>query len=190
MQAFETQLRDAVKTALARPEIPTAVHQVYETIDKRLHEIKPACGMTGKCCHFEEYGHRLFVSTGELAAFVADIAHAPAAVAHAPDGTSCRFQVGNLCTAHSARPMGCRLFFCDPHSDRELSELYETMHQQLKRLHDQLEIPYFYVEWRQALVSIAPLIGGQTPPIPNPHLPNAPLPSPPSPTPLADSPTP
>ena len=60
--------------------------------------------------------------------------------------------------AHVIRPMGCRLFFCDPRHTQELQSLYERMHSHMKRLHDELGVPYMYVEWQQALVAIESLL--------------------------------
>jgi len=52
---------------------------------------------------------------------------------------------------HAIRPFGCRMFFCDATSTAWQNEAYEQFHARLKRLHEELGVPYFYVEWRQAL---------------------------------------
>jgi len=67
------------------------------------------------------------------------------------DGKSCPFQAGRVCTVHTIRPMGCRLFFCDSSSNDWQHDQYEKFHADLKRLHESLAVPYFYVEWRAAL---------------------------------------
>jgi hypothetical protein len=63
----------------------------------------------------------------------------------------CPFQVGGLCSVHTIRPFGCRVFFCDATSDGWQHEQYERFHGELKRLHDELRVPYQYLEWRDAL---------------------------------------
>jgi Fe-S-cluster containining protein len=68
-----------------------------------------------------------------------------------PSATGCRFQEHNLCTVHTIRPFGCRMFFCDATSTEWQHQQYERFHADLKRLHETLSVPYFYVEWRQAL---------------------------------------
>jgi Fe-S-cluster containining protein len=74
------------------------------------------------------------------------------------DGRGCPFQVGKLCGVHAVRPFGCRVFFCDPSSTRWLQEAYERFHERLKRLHDELGVAYFYVEWRQALAAVMGIV--------------------------------
>ena len=49
------------------------------------------------------------------------------------------------------RPFGCRVFFCDSTSDAWQHERSERLHSELKRLHETMGVPYFYVEWRLAL---------------------------------------
>ena len=56
-----------------------------------------------------------------------------------------------MCGVHAIRPFGCRMFFCDPTSTDWQNDAYERFHGQLKQLHQTLGVPYFYVEWRQAL---------------------------------------
>ncbi|MGH7214404.1 MAG: hypothetical protein ACREIT_06545, partial [Tepidisphaeraceae bacterium] len=65
--------------------------------------------------------------------------------------SGCPFQLDKLCTVHAIRPFGCRIFFCDSTATQWQQEQYERFHAELKRLHEQLDVPYFYVEWRQAL---------------------------------------
>ena len=67
------------------------------------------------------------------------------------DARACPFQTGTLCSVHKIRPFGCRVFFCDESSTDWQRRQYEFFHAELKRLHDALAVPYFYVEWRHAL---------------------------------------
>ena len=136
----------AVSEASNRPEVISAVEAVYADIAKAIAERKPVCEMSGRCCKFEEYGHRLYVSTLELASFYAG---APKAADW--DGTGCPFQRGKLCTVHTIRPFGCRMYFCDPTAQGWQQGMYEQFHGRLKQLHEDLGVPYFYVEWRGAL---------------------------------------
>jgi hypothetical protein len=55
---------------------------------------------------------------------------------------------------HPIRPFGCRIFFCDATATEWQNEQYERFHARIKRLHEELAIPYFYVEWRLALRSL------------------------------------
>jgi len=141
-------LRDAVLQAATRPEVPAAVARVYADLQCEIDARKPVCNASGRCCRFDEFGHRLYVTTIELAAFVAQLpADRPVEVN--PGG--CPFQIGGLCSVHTIRPFGCRIFFCDSTSDEWQHQQYERFHGELKRLHEELGVPYRYVEWRDAL---------------------------------------
>lgn len=146
------QLRAAVRAARFRPEVLQAVDALYERVRAETDLRRPACVMSGRCCRFEEYGHRLYVTTIELAAFLHRLGDDRRfSIA---EGGVCPFQSNKLCSVHDIRPFGCRMFFCDSTATRWQNEQYERFHAQLKRLHDELGVAYFYVEWRQALSSL------------------------------------
>jgi Fe-S-cluster containining protein len=148
------ELQSAVKSAAGRPEIRQLVRDLYARLQERIDQRKPICVASGRCCRFEEYGHRLYVTTIELAAFVGEL-QAIAAPTTTPQPGGCPFQIGKLCGVHAIRPFGCRVFFCDPTAEVWQTEQYEQFHTELKRLHEELAVPYFYVEWRQALAALS-----------------------------------
>lgn len=152
------QLAAAVMDAANRAEVRQAVGRLYESLQRRIATRRPLCVMSGRCCHFEEYGHRLYVTTMELATFSHHVAN------FAPpkkwDGTGCPFQIDKRCGVHPIRPMGCRLFFCDASSTDWQQQLYENFHNQLKRLHESLDVPYAYMEWRESLTLLG-ITGGR-----------------------------
>jgi Fe-S-cluster containining protein len=141
-------LREAVQAAAERADVRAAVDGVYSALEAATRLRQPVCIVSGRCCRFEEYGHRLYVTTLELARFVADLRVEPS-----PDwdGKGCPFQKAKLCGVHAIRPFGCRIFFCDASSTEWQHEQYERLHARLRALHDELDVPYFYVEWRHAL---------------------------------------
>ena len=141
-------LSDTVNLAAKRPEVVHAVAQLYDDLQRQIAARRPICVASGRCCRFEEYGHRLFVTTMELAAFVSELQPSPT---RQWDGTGCPFQLNKLCTVHTIRPFGCRMFFCDATSTLWQNEQYEHFHARLKRLHEEMDVPYLYVEWRDAL---------------------------------------
>jgi Fe-S-cluster containining protein len=143
-------IRDAVQRAAGRAEVRAAVHRVYDNLAAEISRRRPVCEMSGRCCRFEEYGHRLYVTTMELAAFAYDTRET-ANTMQSWNGVGCPFQSGKLCGVHAIRPFGCRIFFCDPTAGQWQNEQYEHFHATLKRLHESLGVPYFYLEWRQAL---------------------------------------
>ena len=123
-----------------------AIGQVYADLQRRIDERKPLCVISGRCCRFEEFGHRLYVTTAELAAFVAELGD----LKGEPREGGCAFQKGKICGVHAIRPMGCRIFFCDATATDWQRAIYEEFHHRLKELHRELSIPYTYVEWRLA----------------------------------------
>src|SRR4030095_9485295 len=82
----------------------------------------PRCDASGRCCRFTEYGHTLFIS-----AFEAELLLTGAPLYEGPlsrDG--CPYQVNGLCTAREHRPLGCRIYFCDPSFQDRMMEITEA----------------------------------------------------------------
>ncbi|MEY3022087.1 MAG: hypothetical protein RIS86_1285 [Planctomycetota bacterium] len=139
---------------------------------------RPICLASGACCRFEAYGHRMYLS-GLEAAFVVqriDAARARRAadplrvlplrvseVDAAKARGDCPYLVaganGAFCGEHEERPLGCRIFYCDRGADGRGDEwqsaLYEEVHAGTLALHEALGIPYRYLEWREALATLA-----------------------------------
>lgn len=152
---MEELLRQSVNEAAGRDDVLAAVTALYADVQRQIDRRRPRCDISGRCCRFEQYGHRLFVTTLELAAFARQLRQG----GRDPpperwDGTGCPFQSNKLCSVHAIRPFGCRMFFCDATSTEWQNEQYEHFHARLKRLHEELSVPYFYVEWRQALAAV------------------------------------
>src|SRR5437870_2956423 len=145
--------RDAILSASQRDDVHAAVKQIYNDVQRQIDLRRPLCQLSGRCCRFEEFGHRLYVTTLELATFLHDLKELPV-----PNwtGQGCPFQKNKLCSVHQIRPFGCRLFFCDSTSTDWQHEQYQLFHTRLRQLHDALAVPYFYLEWRQALALILP----------------------------------
>lgn len=142
-------LASAVRQAQDRPDVAAAVAELYESVEAEIARRRPLCVVSGRCCKFDEYGHNLFVTTMELAAFMGD--YKRTSITPRPAEGGCPFQQSRLCGVHRFRPMGCRLFFCDASSTQWQHDQYEQFHARLKRLHESLEVPYVYMEWRAAL---------------------------------------
>jgi len=159
-------LADAVATAAGRAELAEAVDAVHAEVQRAIDERRPRCDVSGRCCRFEQFGHRLFVTTLELAVFVGRLkAGGGGAMPAGWDGTGCPFQAGKLCGAHLIRPFGCRIFFCDPAADVWQQAQYERFHAAIKALHERFGVPYLYVEWREGLKAVLQ-DGGTRPTVP------------------------
>ncbi|QDV38123.1 hypothetical protein [Tautonia plasticadhaerens] len=115
---------------------------LYRELDARVAEHGPTCVVSGRCCRFEEYGHTLFLSAAEAALLVAD---APPPARTPDDGATCPWQdrLGR-CTARDARPLGCRVYFCDPNYEGEAGPITEEFLGRLRRLVESLGLPWGY----------------------------------------------
>lgn len=130
----------------ARPLDPDrfrdALKVVYRDLDAAVAEAGPTCLASGLCCRFEEYGHTLFVSAPEMAVLLAD---APPPSRPLDDGATCPWQDSRgRCTAREARPMGCRVYFCDPTYQDQAPILAERGIAGLKRMVEALDLPWDY----------------------------------------------
>src|SRR5579859_5300458 len=117
------------------------IRDLYQEVDLAVADAGPVCVASGKCCRFKEYGHTLFLSNLEAEVLLAD----------APPYTQpvsadfCPFQEGNFCTARDPRPLGCRIYFCDPAYQETSLRLSEEAIGKLKRLAESNGL-----EWRYA----------------------------------------
>src|SRR5262245_4667107 len=110
------------------------VLEIYSEVDAEVAAAGPVCIASGRCCRFKEYGHTLFLSQLEADVLLAAAPpYDPAAVT--PD--FCPFQQGNLCTAREPRPLGCRVYYCDPAYQQRGQEISEKYIARLKALADE-----------------------------------------------------
>ena len=122
-------------------ELHHRVLELYREVDAAVAAAGPVCVASGRCCRFKDYGHTLFVSNLE-----ADVLLASAPPFDRPASSDfCPFQRGNLCTAREPRPLGCRVYYCDPTYQETGSRLSEEYLRRLKRLADESG-----AEWRYA----------------------------------------
>jgi len=119
-----------------------ALRIVYRGLDDAVAAAGPVCLVSGLCCRFEEYGHTLFASAPEIAVLLAD---APPPSRPLDEGATCPWQDGQgRCTAREARPLGCRVYFCDPSYQDRAPILAERAIAGLKRVVDELDLPWDY----------------------------------------------
>ena len=119
-----------------------ALHAVYARLDREIRQRSPVCALSGRCCRFEEYEHTLFLSAPEAALLLDE---APAPVRPLDEGATCPWQdQAGRCTAREARPVGCRVYFCDPSYQNQLPEVGEAAIADLKRVVDELNLPWNY----------------------------------------------
>lgn len=132
-----------------QPDVIDFLRRFYQRVDEALAEHEPQCTNRGQCCNFARAGHRLFVTPIEVAAFrqaYADRWHAAE-----PALGRCSWQVDGVCTAREFRPLGCRVYFCDPQAQVWQNEFYEARLRELKQFMTERGIQYRYEEWLSAL---------------------------------------
>lgn len=154
--------------AASDPLVRGELEAVYADVAAQVEARGPACWASGRCCHFEKAGHLLYVTGLEAAYTVVGVlasrqeiaaAAAPAErgdgrvtpLAGASGSDGCRFQVGNLCTVHGIKPLGCRVYFCDASAQEWQQRLSEHGLAQIRGIHDRRGIEYRYGEWRMML---------------------------------------
>jgi hypothetical protein len=123
------------------PELREQVLAVYAEADAAVAAAGPRCDASGRCCRFQEYGHTLFISNLEAEVLLDS---APP-YAKPVSGDFCPFQVGNLCTAREPRPLGCRVYFCNPSYQEMGNAITEKFLRRLKELAEK-----FGTDWRYA----------------------------------------
>jgi hypothetical protein len=164
-------------TLATHPEVERFFVGARQRIAEVVRRERPICLASGACCNFEKFGHRMYVSGLEAAFVVARIDAARRARAANPlrvldveaarGRGDCPYLVvksgdpfgSAFCGEHEERPLGCRIFYCDRGADGRgdewQSDLYEAMHREVLALHEVVDAPYRYLEWREALAAVA-----------------------------------
>jgi hypothetical protein len=127
---------------LLGPLAAVELRALYKELDAEVAELGPVCQLSGRCCRFKEYGHTLFVSTPE-AQFLLE--GAPQPCRPLDRGDTCPWQDAHgRCTARDCRPLGCRVYYCDPSYERFANDLSERYIGRLKELTDKHGLPWNY----------------------------------------------
>lgn len=128
------------------------VLRLYEELDRDVAAAGPVCVASGRCCRFKEYGHSLFLSHMEAAVLLEG---APA-YERPVSADFCPFQQGNLCTAREPRPVGCRVYYCDPAYQETGRRLSEDYVRRLKAIAERHGLPWRYAPLHTFLNETAP----------------------------------
>lgn len=132
----------SIRTLLAQMET------LYQTLEAKLADLAPPddCSACGRCCDFEAFGHRLYLTTPEWLFFAHRLGTPPKPMT---DGV-CPYRIDGKCSVYPLRFAGCRIFQCKGrHADQ--SDLTEATLAQLKQLCQQHNVPYYYMDLKTAL---------------------------------------
>ena len=173
------ELARAVAMCAADAGFLTGLERILRQADRAAVERRLECRQCGNCCRFEQFGHRLYVTAGELALMLhlaPDRVSEPigkirpwgifdnpqSAIrngSRAKPASLCPHQDQARCLARAGRALGCRLFFCAPSAHAWFCDAYESFHQQIKLLHAAHGLPYVYAELAAALAELASVAG-------------------------------
>jgi Fe-S-cluster containining protein len=126
------------------------VGEIYKHVDlqvRRSSDSAGQCRACGRCCDFDSFDHRLFVTPPELMYLAA---HLNAEGLKAMTTGRCPYNVADKCTVYPYRFAGCRIFCCKAGADFQ-SRLSESALEKLKSICTELRIPYRYVDLTTAL---------------------------------------
>lgn len=126
------------------------VAEVYNWIDKQLdnnRESAGRCNTCGKCCDFDAFDHRLFVTVPELMYLTANLNVDN--LKPMPRGR-CPYNIDGKCTVYEHRFAGCRIFCCKGDADFQ-SSLSEAALEKLRAICIKFDISYRYTDLACAL---------------------------------------
>jgi len=127
-----------------KEQVLERVAEIYNWIDEQIVKKGSAetCDACGKCCDFEAFGHKLYVTTLELMYLAANL---PAEDIRAMNGGVCPYNSGGKCSIYDYRFSGCRIFNCK--GDIEFQgRLSEAAVGKFKAICEEFDIPYSYKE--------------------------------------------
>jgi Fe-S-cluster containining protein len=126
-----------------------AVERIYLSLEAELSQTPAKCKACGKCCDFESFGHKLYITTPELLYFRAMLAENK--IPLLPMTTSvCPYRRDGKCSVYPWRFAGCRIFNCTGDADLQ-GELSEKMIRWMKQICLQESLSYRYLDLRTAL---------------------------------------
>jgi len=139
----------------------TVVQEIYQDIDRHIKAAAAHCENCGRCCNFEIFGHRLYVTTLEMLYFFQGIkgpaADSPFKNMKLSAGGRCPFQQGGGCSMRCFRPASCRIFYCRDLDVNFQNELTEQALQRLRRLHERYGAIYCYADlfaWLEGVIKL------------------------------------
>jgi len=116
--------------------------------------VSVGCRACGRCCDFEAYDHRLFVTLPEVVYFAAMMEADGSGPVRRMVGGVCPYREGALCAVHKHRFAGCRIFCCSgPMDAAAQGALSERAIRCFKAICRRYGLAYRYMDLKAALNS-------------------------------------
>src|SRR5256885_945547 len=90
-----SDLARAVQDVRDLDALTTEITAIYARVQQAIDTRRPRCDISGRCCQFEQFGHRLFVTTAELAVFAGQLGRLTPSPATSENPGGCPFQQRN-----------------------------------------------------------------------------------------------
>jgi hypothetical protein len=140
----------------AKNQLLNKVAEIYEWLDEQIHlsdDQGVRCDGCGRCCDFESFDHRLFVTPPELMYLATKLG---AENVKPMPSSQCPYNVDGKCAVYEYRFAGCRIFSCKGDADFQ-SRLSESALKKFKSICIEFNIPYHYTDLATALENISKL---------------------------------
>ena len=124
------------------------VAEIYDWLDsqtKANFNGQENCKACGRCCDFDQFDHRLFITTPELMYLSAKSGDTKPM----PTGR-CPYNIDGKCSIYQNRFAGCRIFLCTADKDFQ-SRLSESALNKLKYACEEFNVHYCYTDLATAL---------------------------------------
>ena len=147
-ESSEQQKMVAESSADAR--LLTKVAEIYNWLDTQIcqnPDLAGVCNACGRCCDFDVFDHRLFVTTPELLYLAANLG---AEKVRPMPAAQCPYNTSGKCSIYEYRFAGCRIFCCKGTPDFQ-NALSESALRKFKNLCEQFQISYHYIDLPTAL---------------------------------------
>ena len=174
----------AIRTAAGRRDVVEQMTAFYERADQLIAGQPATCWNKGECCRFGQFGHRLYVTSLEVAYYLnceshidgddslpwprglkpaalqggmtvnhdmADRNRTPLPILPSVTEDACPHAYDGMCHVRGHRPLGCRIFYCDPAAQHWQGPLTEELLAELRDMHVELHVPYVYADWMTVL---------------------------------------
>jgi len=134
----------------ANSQLIKEVAEVYDWLGSQIESHRESagyCKACGKCCDFESFDHKLFVTPPELI-YLSENLHGENV--KPMQSSRCPYNIGGRCTIYEHRFAGCRIFCCKGNADFQ-NDLSESVIKKFKSLCEEYQIEYRYSELATAL---------------------------------------